>query len=246
MRIFGVPGLGEIVPGNDLGAMIVQAVAEARLRVGAGDIFVITQKVVSKAEGCIVKLDSVEPSPLAREWAVAHHKDERVVEVILRQSRRILRMDRGLLIAETQHGFVCANAGVDASNVPAGTVTLLPENPDQSARGLQVHLQNAFGVSLAVILSDTFGRPWREGVVNVAVGVAGLAPLLDYRGQPDSHARTLQVTVMAVADELASAAELVMKKTRGVPVALIQGYDYEFAAGSSRDLLRPRDRDLFR
>lgn len=246
VRILGVPGLGEIVSGTELSQRIVEAVACSGLRIQEGDILVVTQKIVSKAEGRIVRLDSVEPSPQAREWAAAHQKDERVVEVILRESRRMVRMERGVLIAETRHGFVCANAGVDASNTAEGTVTLLPEDPDESARRLHAQLQSAFGVRLAVIISDTFGRPWREGVVNVALGVAGLAPLLDYRGQPDMYGRALRVTVVAVADELASAAELVMRKSTGVPVAVVRGFDFEAAAGSGRDLLRASERDLFR
>ena len=246
VRIMGLPGLWEVVPGDDLAALIVQAITASGPRIGGGDIFVITQKIVSKAEGRIVKLDSVEPSPLAQRWAAAHQKDERVVEVILRETHRILRMDRGILITETRQGFVCANAGVDASNAPEGSVTLLPEDPDQSARRLHAQLEKAFGVRLAVIISDTFGRAWREGLVNVALGVAGLAPLLDYRGQPDVFGRALQVTVIAVADELASAAELVMGKTSRVPVAVIQGFNYQTAQGSGRELLRPAELDLFR
>lgn len=244
--ILGVPGLPEIAPGDDLGGMIAQAVTGSGPKILEGDIFVVTQKIVSKAEGRIVKLDSVQPSPQAREWAAAHDKDARVVEVVLRESRRIVRMERGLIISETRHGFICANAGVDASNTADDTVTLLPEDPDESARRLQAHLEKVFGVRLAVIISDTFGRPWREGVVNVALGVAGLAPLLDYRGQPDMHGRPLRVTVVAVADELASAAELVMRKSRGLPVAIIRGFEYERASGSVRDLLRAAERDLFR
>jgi coenzyme F420-0:L-glutamate ligase/coenzyme F420-1:gamma-L-glutamate ligase len=246
IAVIGLPGLKEVAPGDNLGELIVQGVVAAGLRAADGDIFVVTQKIVSKAEGRLIQLDTIEPSATARAWAAAHHKDARVFEVILRESRRIVRMDHGVLIAETHHGFVCANAGVDASNAPAGTVTLLPEDPDRSARHLQTHLENAFGGRLAVVVSDTFGRPWREGVVNVAVGVAGLAPLLDYRGQPDSQGRPMQVTVVAVADELAAAAELVMQKTRRMPVAIVRGYAYQAAAGSGRELLRPPEGDLFR
>jgi coenzyme F420-0:L-glutamate ligase/coenzyme F420-1:gamma-L-glutamate ligase len=244
--VAGVPGLPEIQPGDDLGALIVAAVNDARLRVAEGDIFVVTQKIVSKAEGQIVQLDSVEPSPRAQQWAAEHHKDPRAVEVVLRQAKRIVRMERGVLIAETRHGFICANAGVDASNNPPGAVTLLPEDPDGSARRIQQQLQEAFRVPLAVVISDTFGRPWREGVTNVALGVAGLAPLLDYRGQPDTHGRIMHVTVVAVADELAAAAELVMRKTIRVPVAVIRGLADQCGKGSGRDLLRPPERDLFR
>lgn len=246
IRIIGVPGLREVVPGDDLAALIAEAVVGSHLPLADGDIFIIAQKMVSKAEGRIVELHSVEPSPAALRWAAEHHKDPRVVEVILRESKRIVRMDRGILIAETRHGFVCANAGVDASNAPKGAVTVLPEDPDRSALRIQAALQKAFGLRLAVLVSDTFGRAWRKGLVNVALGVAGLAPLLDYRGRPDAGGRLLEATVIAVADELASAAELVMGKTAGVPVALIQGLGYPSAPGSGQELVRPAEEDLFR
>lgn len=246
VHILGVPGLGEIAPGDDLAALLAEAVRRAGLHIGSGDIVVVTQKVVSKAEGRIVRLDTVETSAVARAWAAQHGKDARVLELILRESRRIVRMYRGILIVETHHGFVCVNAGVDASNAPAGSVTLLPEDPDRSARQLRARLEQAFGVPLAVIISDTFGRAWREGLVNVALGVAGLAPLLDYRGQPDSQGRPLHVTQIAVADELAAAAELVMGKTGGVPAAVIQGYRYQAGEGTARELLRAAEQDLFR
>jgi coenzyme F420-0:L-glutamate ligase/coenzyme F420-1:gamma-L-glutamate ligase len=246
IRILPVTGLAEIAAGDDLGERIVQAVAAAGLRIGDGDIFVVAQKIVSKAEGRVVRLDTVAPSPRAREWATTHHKDARVVEIILRESRRIVRMERGILITETHHGFICANAGVDSSNVPKGTVTLLPEDPDSSASRLHARLGKSFGARVAVIISDTFGRPWRLGLVNIALGVAGLAPLMDYRGQLDSYNRTLQVTVMAVADELASAAELVMGKADRVPVVVIQGFSFQPGQGSGRDILRPAAEDLFR
>ncbi len=246
IRISGIEGLGEVIPGDDLGALIVDVTKRFGLRVAHGDIFVVAQKAVSKAERRVIRLDGVEPSLLARDWAATYDKDPRMIEVVLRESRRIVRMDRGILIVETSQGFVCANAGVDASNAPEGMVTLLPADPDESARRLQTQLQGTFGVGLAVIISDTFGRPWREGVVNVALGVAGLAPLLDYRGQRDSYGRPLNVTVVAVADELAAAAELVMGKTWGIPVALIQGYRSPGETGSGRDLLRPAENDLFR
>ncbi len=243
---FGVAGLPEVKPGDSLGELIVGAVRRNNIRVVERDVFVVTQKVVSKAEGRMVGLGSVEPSARAREFAAELKKDPRLLEVILRESKRVVRKAQGVLIVETRHGYVCANGGVDTSNAPDGVVTLLPEDPDESALQLQVHLQREFGVRLAVVLSDTFGRPWREGVVNVAVGVAGLAPLLDYRGRLDTYGRKLQVTVVAVADELAAAAELVMRKTESVPVAIVRGYDYEEAAGWGRDLVRPAERDLFR
>lgn len=246
LRILAVPGIPEIRPGDDLGALIVQVVKQAAFRVGEGDVFVVAQKIVSKAEGRVVRLDSVQPSELAARWAAEYQKDPRMVEVALRETRRIVRMERGILISETRHGFICANAGVDASNVPPGTVTLLPECPDESAKRLKAQLEKGFGARVAVIISDTFGRPWREGLVNVALGVVGLAPLVDYRGQPDTFGRTMQATVTAVADELAAAAELVMGKTGRAPVAIVQGFTSSGTTGSGQDLLRPADQDLFR
>jgi coenzyme F420-0:L-glutamate ligase/coenzyme F420-1:gamma-L-glutamate ligase len=169
-----------------------------------------------------------------------------MVEAVLRETKRVVRMDRGLLISETHHGFVCANAGVDASNAPMGTVVLLPEDPDRSARELRSDLEEALKVNLAVIISDTFGRPWRQGLTNVALGVAGLSPLTDYRGRVDFYGRTLRATVLAVADELAAAAELVMGKTLGIPVVVIEGFQYQPGAGSGRELIRSHEDDLFR
>ncbi len=246
IKVVGVPGLPEVVEDDDVGALIIQAVRDAHLKVLNSDTFVVAQKIISKAEGRLVPLEAIEPSPRAREWAEAYDKDPRLVEVVLRESKRIVRMERGVLIAETHHGFVCANAGVDASNVEGGTALLLPEDPDASARRIQTTLEASFGVRLAVIISDTFGRPWREGLVNVAIGVAGLAPLIDYRGQTDSHGRPLRVTVIAVADEIASAAELVMKKNDGVPVVIIRGLDYDAREASGRELIRAPELDLFR
>ena len=246
IRIHAVKGIPEISPGDNLGGLIVQALRRGGTRIVKGDIFVITQKVVSKSEGRIVPLDSVEPSPKSVHWAEENGKDPRIIELVLREARRIVRMERGVLIVETHHGFVCANAGVDVSNTQAGTATLLPVDPDASAQRLKKEFEGAFGSTVGVIISDTFGRPWREGLVNVAIGVAGVAAIVDYRGQTDSSDRALQATVMAIADELASAAELVMGKISRVPVAIIQGFSMQGQAGSGRDLLRPADRDLFR
>ncbi len=245
-RVIGVPGLPEIRPRSGLGELVCQAVRAASLEVVDRDIFVVTQKVVSKDEGRTVRLDSVKPSRLARTWAGELGKDPALVEIILSQSRRIVRMDRGRLIVETHHGFVCANAGVDQSNSAAGEVILLPEDPDASARRLRSCLERRFRTRLAVIVSDTFGRPWREGLVNVAIGVAGLPPLMDYRGGLDSAGRRLEATAMAWADELAGAAEPVMGKTRGIPVAIVRGLTFPAAEGSARALVRPPEQDLFR
>ena len=245
-RVIGIPGLPEIRSGSGLGELLCRAVRATSLEVVDRDIFVVTQKVVSKEEGRTVRLESVKPSRLARTWAGELGKDPALVEVILSQSRRIVRMDRGRLIVETHHGWVCANAGVDQSNTGDGEVTLLPEDPDASARRLRSCLQRSFGTHLAVIVSDTFGRPWREGLVNVAIGVAGLTPLMDYRGGLDSAGRRLEATAMAWADELAGAAEPVMGKTRGIPVAIVRGLTYPAAEGSARALIRAPENDLFR
>jgi coenzyme F420-0:L-glutamate ligase / coenzyme F420-1:gamma-L-glutamate ligase len=249
INIVALPGLSEIAPGDDIGMLIAEALATLSRDGGTvehGDVFVVAQKIVSKAEGAIVELDTVTPSPRAVEWAGAYGKDPRVVEVVLRESKRIVRMERGIIIAETSHGFVCANAGVDASNVAVGFVTVLPRDPDASAERIRVALSNASGCAIGVIVSDTFGRPWREGVVNVALGVAGLRPLLDYRGCTDSFGRRLESTIMAVADELASAAELVMRKTAAMPVAIVRGAGEWVGEGSGRMLLRDASLDLFR
>ena len=246
LQVIGVPGIPEVTTGANLGTLIAQSIGEAGLEVKDRDILVVAQKIVSKAEGQVLDLADVEPSPLAHRWATTHGKDARLVEVVLRESRRLLRMERGLLIVETWHGFVCANAGVDTSNTPRGKVTLLPKDPDSSAARIRQEMEGKFGVQLAVIVSDTFGRPWREGLVNVALGVAGMQPLVDYRGQMDCFGRQLQVTRIAVADELASTAELVMGKTKGVPVALIRGMAYPEGEGHGRQILRSSGKDLFR
>lgn len=196
------------------------------------DVFVVAQKVVSKAQ--------------AQLWAEAHGKNARLVEVVLKQARRVVRMEKGVLITQTQHGFVCANAGVDRSNVPGEAVTLLPEDPDLSAAQMRDTLEQAFGVPLGVIISYTMGRPWRQGIVNIALGVAGLSPFVDYRGQVDTFGARLESTLIAAADELAAAAELVMGKTRKIPVAVVRGFSYREGEGSGREMIRPAERDLFR
>lgn len=241
-----IPGMPELEPGSDVGALIVECVQKAKLKILPKDIFVVAQKIVSKAEGRIVELEKVEPSERASRWAREHRKDPRTIETILRESARVLRMERGLIISETPHGFVCANAGVDRSNLPPGEVSLLPEDPDRSAEQIRQVLEGAFGGPLGVIISDTFGRPWREGLVNVALGVAGMPALIDYRGEADRFGQPLEMTQIAVADELASAAELVMAKSEGMPVVLIQGFQYRRGGGCGRDLLRAPEKDLFR
>jgi len=241
-----VVGLGEVRPGTDLAAEILAALAAQAERLQGGDIVVVTQKVVSKAEGCLVELRTVEPSPLAREWAARWDKDARVVELVLRQSRRIVRMERGVIISETHHGLVCANAGVDCSNVGNDTATLLPPDPDASAARLRSALEAGSGARLGVIISDTFGRAWREGQTNIAVGVAGVLALHHFEGQVDPTGYELRVTMLAVADELAGAAELVMGKVDRVPVALVRGFGHALGDGSARELIRPAANDLFR
>lgn len=242
IRIVGLKGLPEIARGDDLAALICDAAARQELTLDAQTVVVVAQKIVSKAEGAEIDLRTIEPSPPARDWAAEWNKDARLIEVILGQARRIVKMERGVLIAETQHGFVTANAGVDQSNVPGDDrVTLLPADPDSSACRLRTRL--ACG---AVIVSDTFGRPWREGLVNVAIGVAGLEPVEDYRGRPDYCGKTLHGTIIAVADEIAAAAGLAMRKEAGIPVALVYGVEWRAADGSARGLIRDPARDLFR
>jgi coenzyme F420-0:L-glutamate ligase/coenzyme F420-1:gamma-L-glutamate ligase len=251
IRMRGLQGIPEVEPGADLAGLLEAALVPMLAQPPPVEepysiVLVIAQKVVSKAEGCLVHLDEVVPSPKAVSWASRYHKDPRIVEVVLRQSRRIVRMDRGVIIAETQHGFVCANAGVDASNAPDGAVILLPPDPDQSAGRLRCRLESALQRPLAVIVADTFGRPWRTGLTNVALGISGLSPFLDYRGQVDSYGRMLRASLIAVADELAGAAELVMGKNHGIPAVIIEGYRYPPGEGSGIELIRPEQDDLFR
>ncbi len=247
VRIIGLQGLPNITPGMDLAQVIVETARGQDLTFMSGDIMVVTQKIVSKAEGRLVDLHTVTPSPFAVQVAKVQEKDPKIVEVVLRETKRVVKMAQRTIISETRHGFVCAHAGVDESNVAGeGTVALLPVDADASARRLRQDIRERTGVELAVIISDTFGRPWREGLVNVAIGVAGLAPLKDYRGLPDTEGRILKVTSLAVADELAAAAELVMGKLDRVPVAVIRGYAYPPGDGAATQLVRAPERDLFR
>jgi coenzyme F420-0:L-glutamate ligase / coenzyme F420-1:gamma-L-glutamate ligase len=246
VRIIPIPGIPEIHANDSLGSMIVAATRAAG-GAQAGDVFVVTQKVVSKAEGRIVDLATVTPGAFARQIAEQWEKDARQVEVVLGESKRIVRMGHGVMICETHHGFICANAGVDASNVEkTGTVCLLPVDSDASARRIRDVIVQAFGVSVAVIVSDSFGRPWREGIVNFAIGCAGILPLIDYTGQVDPAGYELRVTAMAVVDELAAAAELVHGKLARVPVAIIRGAEYTPGESSVRNMIRDAELDLFR
>lgn len=247
IEIIGLPGIPEVKAGDSPGALIAEAARRSAVAVRGGDVFAVAQKMVSKAEGQTVDLTTVQPSPLAQEWGRSHGKDPRLIETVLGRTRRIVRMDRGRLIVETHSGFICANAGVDRSNTAPETATTLPEDCDASARRIRERLEEEFGVPLGVIVTDTFGRPWRNGLTNVALGVSGLTPLLDMAGVPDDAGRPLQSTVIALADELASAAGLMMGKTRRLPAVLIRGVRFEpSSTASGRDLLRPADEDLFR
>jgi coenzyme F420-0:L-glutamate ligase/coenzyme F420-1:gamma-L-glutamate ligase len=245
-EVVGVEGIREVHRADDVAALIADAAAAQHTPLVSGDLVVVGQKIVSKAEGRVIELETVVPSTAATVMASGLGRDPRLVEVILRESRRVVRMDRGILITETHHGWICANAGVDQSNIELGSVVLLPEDPDRSARQLRERLRLLAGVDVAVVIADTFGRPWREGLTNVAIGVSGLAPLLSYLGEPDSAGRPLQATVLAVADELASAAEPVMGKLSRIPAAIIRGLPYAVSEEGSKPLLRDPARDLFR
>jgi coenzyme F420-0:L-glutamate ligase/coenzyme F420-1:gamma-L-glutamate ligase len=245
-EVIGIEGLPEIARGDDLGRLIAEAAARQGTPLRARDLLVISQKVVSKAEGRVVRLSTVTPSPRARAVAAEIGRDPRLVEVILSEARRVVRQDKGVLIVETRHGWVCANAGVDQSNVEADTACLLPEDADRSACALRDRLAALTRLALAIIIADTFGRPWREGLTNVAVGVAGLRPLKSYLGERDPAGHVLQATILALADELAGAAEPVMGKLKRIPAAIIRGLEWEAGDGSSRELLRDPSRDLFR
>ena len=240
----------EVVSGDQVGHIISEAAQAQGTPIEDGDVLIVTQKIVSKAEGRVIDLRSVEPSYFARQLADESGKDPRLIELVLRESRSIVRMDldRGIIITETKHGFVCANAGIDTSNVPGDSlVALLPEDPDKSARRIREQLRDTLlGASVAVIISDTFGRAWREGHVNFAIGVAGISPLKDYKGTPDAYGRILKVTNIAIADEMASAAELVTAKAINVPAAIVRGYEYAQEPDGIRHVVRERSRDLFR
>jgi coenzyme F420-0:L-glutamate ligase/coenzyme F420-1:gamma-L-glutamate ligase len=247
IRIIPLRGAPEAQAGTDIATMALTATSANGVRLQDGDVLVVTQKVISKAEDLLVDLKTIEPSDIALRYAQQWGRDPRQVEVVLRESVRIVRMDRGLIISQTRHGFVCANAGVDASNVPGDdTVCLLPRDPDASAERLRAELARQTGVEVAIIISDSFGRPWRQGIVNVALGVAGMAPLADYRGQPDDFGRVMNSSVMAVADEIASAAELATGKVERTPFVIVRGYPYQRAAGSGAQILMDPATDLFR
>jgi len=252
-RLEGVAleGIPEIADGDDLPAILVAALrgTPGALPARDDDVLVVTQKIVSKAEGAIVDLTTIQPRPDVVAFAERWDRDPRQLEVVLQQARRVVRMEKGVLITETPHGFICANGGVDASNVgpqSGSIVTLLPADSDTSATAIRIAVRDAVGVDVPVIVSDSFGRPWRWGIVDVAIGVSGLEPLDDLRGTPDHDGRVMHSTVRAVADEIASAAELALGKLAGRPVALVRGASFRRGEGSIRDALMPAAFDLFR
>jgi coenzyme F420-0:L-glutamate ligase/coenzyme F420-1:gamma-L-glutamate ligase len=248
VRFMAIRGIGEVAPGDEIASVIGEAVWRGGLSFEPGDILVVAQKVISKAEGRIVDLRTILPSEEAKEIACTQGRDPRLVEVILRESSRVLRRDQHVLITETHHGFVCANAGVDRSNVLGEEmVSLLPLDPDVSASNLSLAIQQRTGFEVPVIITDTFGRAWREGLTNATIGLAGLAPLIDYRGRVDDYGSPLTATVFAVADEIAAATGLLMGKTERIPAVLVRGYPYPRCLNSKAvHLIRPRERDLFR
>ena len=211
-----------------------------------GDILVFSQKIVSKNEGSMLSLSSVNPSLLANGIASSYGKDPRLIELILSESERIVRMENGIIIVKTKHGFVCANAGIDESNVQDGYATLLPKDPDKSAILLKEKIEQKTGKNISVIISDTFGRPFRLGQTDVAIGIAGLEPILDYNGKPDTFGRIMRVTAIAVADEICSASELVMGKVEKCPIVIVRNYSYNFSNAKIQELLRSEHDDLFR
>jgi len=231
----------EIEPGDKLADLI-----SSKIKLEDGDIIIVSQKIVSKQEGRIVNLSLVIPSILAAGLASEYQKSPQIVETILSETKRIVRMENGILISETKHGFVCANAGVDESNVAEGYATLLPEDPDKSAKNLQEQIQKKSGKKIVVLISDTFGRPFRMGQTNCAVGISGIEPIIDYAGTKDDFDRVLRVTAIAIADELCAASELVMGKTLRCPVAVVRNYNYNDATSTIQKLIRSKEQDLFR
>lgn len=245
-RVIGVTGMPMVQRGDDLARQIVDAAAAQGTPLEAGDIVVVTQRVVSKAEGRVYPLDDFTPSPFALAYAERTAKDPRVVEAVLRESKRVIRQAGAVLITETHHGFKMANAGVDASNVGgADLVCLLPVDPDASCRGLRDAFRRLAGVEVAVVMTDTFGRPWRLGQTNVAIGVAGMKPMRDYAGRPDLDGHLLRVTLICVADQVAGAAEMVMGKLDAIPAAILRGYDYDAGEGAAAEIVREQALDLF-
>ena len=247
LSIFGVPGLPEIEQGADLAQMIVDASRDAGTPLSDGDVVVITSKIVSKAEGRTVDLDDIAPSEFATEYAGKWEKDPRIVELVLRESNRVVRQVGPVMITETKHGFVCANSGVDQSSSGGhGRAVMLPEDPDGSATGFRARFKE-LGVDAVVLISDTFGRPWREGQTDIAIGLAGMDPLVSYIGQVDPHGHEFKVQVVCAADELAGAAELMKGNTSRIPVAVVRGWSWEpDETASMKSVIREPERDVFR
>jgi coenzyme F420-0:L-glutamate ligase / coenzyme F420-1:gamma-L-glutamate ligase len=247
IRIIPIAFENEILPSDALADVFIQSLHQRQIYLQSGDILVIKHKIVSKAEGQIVALDTIHPSTESIAWAKQYGLDPRVIELSLRESRSVIRRKNGVLITETQHGFLCANSGVDVSNVDGGRhAVLLPEHPDRSAAKILNEIKKSTGVSIAVLITDSFGRPWREGLVDFCIGIAGMKPLRDDRGKKDSHGYELHASVEAVADELAAAAGLVCGKLNRTPACIIRGFCYEPGRGRTRDLLRTAATDLFR
>ena len=241
MQIIPIHIEKEIGPDDDISKLIIDSE-----EIHNGDILVVAQKIISKQEGRIVELSSVVPSLLAEGISSEYKKNPRIIELILNESKQIIRMERGILIVETKNGFICANAGIDESNIKNGFATLLPLNSDESAENIRKEILKKINKSVSVIIADTFGRPFRMGQTNCAIGISGMNPILDYAGTKDSFEKTLRITAIAIADELCSAAELVMKKATNCPVAVIRGYDFKNENSSIHNLIRPQNEDLFR
>jgi coenzyme F420-0:L-glutamate ligase/coenzyme F420-1:gamma-L-glutamate ligase len=247
LRIIPIPLAGEVRPGDSVASLMLAAFKVAKLALKSGDILVVKHKIVSKAEGQWVDLSEIAPSNRSRAWARRYRLDARVTELALQQGRRVVRRKRGVLITETRHGFICANSGVDVSNVNGGRhALLLPRDPDHSAAQLHRQFKKHLNLSIPVIITDSFGRPWREGLTEVAIGLAGMKAFHDYRGDRDPYGYPLRVSIEAVADELACAAGLVCGKLARTPACIIRGFEYRPARGSARDLIRPAAMDLFR
>lgn len=246
VEVIPLAGIPEVEEGADLGKLILSSARKNALDLLDGDVLVVKQKIVSKAEGRLVRLDGVTPGPEAKLLAGEQGKDPKQVELILRESVRVVRAGHGVIITETKHGFVCANSGIDQSNVGKGYVALLPLDPDKSARRIRHTLEGATGKALAVLVTDTFGRPWRIGQTDVAIGCSGIAPLVSYAGKKDKFGYELRVTEPSVVDEIAGAAELALGKLAGMPVAVVRGVGYKPGEGGVRSMIMPSERDLFR
>jgi coenzyme F420-0:L-glutamate ligase/coenzyme F420-1:gamma-L-glutamate ligase len=248
IQIIAVEGIPLVKPGDDIAEQIHDAAEKQGTPIQNGDVLVITQSIISKAEGAIIQLDSVTPSEFSKSIAEELHKDPRLVEIILRQAKGIARMGNGHLITETKHGWICANSGVDISNFSGGGgVTVFPPDIDESASRIRRRIHELSGINVAVIISDTVGRPFREGQINLCIGCSGIKPIFDRRGERDLFGYVLRVKLIAVADELASAAELVIGQAdEGVPVAIVRGYNYQKSeAAKATDMIMPKEKNLF-